>query len=120
MNRMKEGMFLLRSGWSPQLTNRLMMHADIAPPPKMTVTTEFWENQGFIRMEHQTLSKLPKSGAIPFTIKTYNWNMMDVMNNDIARQALIVGNDNLSDDMVEYRQKTVPSFRLMLDKYRNV
>ena len=76
-----------RRNWGPHLSPRLFRHADaldMVPP----MTPERLLEQGFIRSEHQTLVKLPSSGAIAFGLKTYLWPMRDMLADPQVRGAL--------------------------------
>ena len=112
-NAMKPGAFYWRRNWSPQAHTELFNHSDQfeAPP---AYTTAFWRNKGVLRIEQQTLSKLPQSGAIVFGIKTYCWNVRDVFNNPTAFEALVKANAALSPEMLAYRAHSLPTFRKAL------
>lgn len=118
MAHMKPGMGLWRRNWSPLLTDNLMRHADFIPEEYPEFSNENWENLGILRVEQQTLTKMPQSGAIVFGIKTYQWKMNAVMNEPVARDALLLGLDNLSPEMQEYRGNSLPSFKEYAKPYR--
>lgn len=112
-NAMKPGAFYWRRNWSPQAHEELFNHADDfkhAP----AYTTRFWPKKGVLRIEQQTLTKLPESGAIVFGIKTYNWRVADVFNNPTAFEALVKANASLSPEMLKYREHSLPTFRKAL------
>jgi hypothetical protein len=90
-----------RRNWGPHLSPRLFRHADaldlVAP-----MTTERLLEQGFIRSEHQTLVKLPRSAAIAFGLKTYLWPMRDMLADPQVRCALEVAAQRTWPETREY------------------
>ena len=92
-----------RRNWGPHLSPRLFRHADaldLVPP----MTPESLLEQGFIRSEHQTLVKLPRSVAIAFSLKTYLWPMRDMLADPQVRSALEVAARATWPETREYSQ----------------
>lgn len=112
-NAMKPGSFYWRRNWSPHTNNRLHNHSDM-PDDYPDMTARFWRERGYLRVEQQTLNKLPVSGAIVFGIKTYHWPVRDIFNNPQAFEALVAANASLSPEMLKYRDHSLPSFRKAL------
>lgn len=117
--RLPAGHFMWRRNWGMQLNTKLFRHADM-PDPDMD---EFFNADGFyergiIRSEHETFTKLRQSGAVVFGIKTYVWNLRDMLADDAARAALIEGYDNLTPEMVAYRSESMPILGDILKRYR--
>lgn len=57
----------------------------------------------YLRMERQTLRRLPKTGAVIFTIRTYLEPMFDVIADPERRRLLGEAVRSLSDEMAEYK-----------------
>jgi dimethylamine monooxygenase subunit A len=92
-----------RRNWGPHLSPRLFRHADaLDPVPPMT--PERLLEQGFIRSEHQTLVKLPRSAAIAFGLKTYLWPMRDMLADPQVRRALEIAARGTWPETREYMQ----------------
>ena len=90
-----------RRNWGPHLSPRLFRHADaldLVPP----MTPERLLEQGFIRSEHQTLVKLPRSAAIAFGLKTYLWPMRDILADPEVRSALEIAAQRTWPETREY------------------
>ncbi len=115
--QMKPGMRAWRRNWGMRLTDELCLHSDLPraslPPP----TADNWECYGYLRSEHEAFIKLPRSGAVIFTIKTYLWKLSELVKNPVALQALQTANANLAPKMFEYRQESLPTFREFLARY---
>ncbi|AKD55416.1 heme-dependent oxidative N-demethylase family protein [Spirosoma radiotolerans] len=78
MERLPVGRPVWRANWSVKLTNQLDMTSRHAPALKALfanrlpeLTPETIGEQVYIRIERQTLTRLPRSGAILFGIHTY-------------------------------------------------
>jgi hypothetical protein len=90
-----------RRNWGPHLSPRLFRHADaldVVPP----MTPERLLDHGFIRSEHQTLVKLPRSSAIAFGLKNYLWPMRDMLADPQVRSALEVAAQRTWPETREY------------------
>jgi hypothetical protein len=90
-----------RRNWGPHLSHRLFRHADaldLVPP----MTPERLLEQGFIRSEHQTLVKLPRSDAIAFGLKNYLWPVRDMLADPQVRSALEVAAQRTWPETREY------------------
>lgn len=111
-SRMKPDVLTWRRNWSPMLTDKLFRHADSFQPSNVEITPETWKD-GFVRSEHESFLKLPKSEAIVFSIKTFVWPTRDILENQEAREALCVAYSHMmanEPEMVDYRAKSLPSF----------
>ncbi|GAB3787034.1 DUF3445 domain-containing protein [Spirosoma horti] len=78
MERLSVGRPVWRANWSVKLTNQLDMTSRHAPALNAllmdrlpALTPETIGQQAYIRIERQTLTRLPRSGAILFGIHTY-------------------------------------------------
>lgn len=116
--RMEPGLRTWRRNWSMKMSNELFLHSDAAPVVLPEPTPQNWAEYGYLRAEHQTFSKLPTSGAVVFSIKTYLWKLSELVKNPVALDALIVANDNLAPAMFDYRATVLPTFRQFLEQYR--
>lgn len=116
--RMEPGMRTWRRNWGPRMTGELFLHSDAPHAALPAYTPQNWAQHGYLRSEHETFIKLPKSGAVAFSIKTYLWKLSELVQNPIALKALIVANDNLAPTMFDYRADVLPSFREFLNYCR--
>jgi hypothetical protein len=115
--KMEPGMRTWRRNWGPRMSDELFLHSDMLPEHLPAATAENWEKYGYLRSEHETFTKLPGSGAVVFSIKTYLWKLSELVKNPAALNALVVANDNLAPLMIEYRAESLPTFREFLAKY---
>jgi hypothetical protein len=116
--RLMPGMRTWRRNWGMRLTDELFLHSDALPAQLPACTPQNWADHGYLRSEHETFAKLPKSGAIVFTIKTYLWTLSELVANQVALDALLVANANLAPTMFEYRADMLPTFREFLQRHR--
>lgn len=115
--RMQPGMRTWRRNWGMKPDGELFLHPDVvgeAPAPD----ADGWAERGYLRSEHETFTRLPRSGAVVFGIKTYLWKLSELMSNPPARDALLAANDSLAPAMAEYRADSLPAFRQFLERYR--
>lgn len=116
--RMEAGMRTWRRNWGPRLTEELFLHSDALPAALPALTAQNWAEHGYLRSEHEAFAKLPRSGAVAFSIKTYLWKLSELAGNDAGMRALLAADANLAPGMVDYRADAMPSFRAFLDAYR--
>lgn len=119
-SQMKPGMRAWRRNWGMRLTDELCLHSDKLPRSLPEPTADNWEQHGYLRSEHEAFIKLPKSGAVIFSIKTYLWKLSELVENPAALEALQIANANLAPKMFEYREESLPTFRQFLDRYIRV
>ncbi|MBI1890513.1 MAG: DUF3445 domain-containing protein [Burkholderiales bacterium] len=117
-DRMEPGMRTWRRNWGPRMTGELFLHADALPDALPALTAQNWAEHGYLRSEHETFTKLPKTGAVVFGIKTYLWKLSELAKNPAALRALVTASDNLAPAMFDYRAESLPSFRDFLERYR--
>lgn len=115
--QMKPGMRAWRRNWGMRLTNELSLHSDLLPTSLPLSSADNWERYGYLRSEHEAFIKLPTSGAVIFSIKTYLWKLSELVKNPIALEALQIANANLAPKMFEYREESLPTFRQFLERY---
>lgn len=102
-----------RSNWTIHTTPELCQNPDIrGESPPYTVAN--WYKHGVLRPERQSFIKLPKSHAVIFSIKVYAWPIGEILSRPQALQNLIETNNNVPEDMVEYRNHSLPSFSAFL------
>jgi hypothetical protein len=116
--RMEPGMRTWRRNWGPRMTEELFLHSDAKPTGLPAYTADNWAEHGYLRSEHETFIKLPKSGAIVFSIKTYLWKLSELVNCPAALNALLIADDNLTPTMFDYRADVLPTFREFLQRYQ--
>lgn len=118
--RMEPGLRTWRRNWGMRLSDELFLHSDVPHAAALPAATpKNWAEYGYLRSEHETFTKLPKSGAVVFSIKTYLWKLSELVENPIALSALIAANDNLAPSMFEYRAASLPTFREFLARHRS-
>lgn len=117
-SKMEPGMRTWRRNWGMRLTDELFLHSDMPPAELPALSADNWATHGYLRSEHETFTKLPRSGAVVFTIKTYLWKMSDLVRSRKALDALFAANENLAPSMFEYRADSLPSFRDFLLRHR--
>ncbi len=116
-SQMKPGMRTWRRNWGMRLSDELCLHSDLRPAVLPLPTADNWERYGCLRSEHEVFIKLPQSGAVIFSIKTYLWQLSELVKNPLALQALQTANANLAPKMFDYRQASLPTFREFLARY---
>lgn len=115
--RMQPGMRTWRRNWGMKPDGELFLHPDVVGDAP-ALDADGWAERGTLRSEHETFTKLPRSGAVVFGIKTYLWKLSELMGNPLARDALLAANDNLAPAMAEYRADSLPAFRQFLERHR--
>lgn len=116
-SQMKPGMRTWRRNWGMRLSDELCLHSDALPESLPESTADNWERYGYLRSEHEVFIKLPESGAVVFSIKTYMWKLSELVKNPGALQALLTANANLAPTMFEYRKESLPAFREFLQRH---
>jgi hypothetical protein len=117
-DRMEPGMRTWRRNWGMRMTDELFLHSDLPAAALPALTPDNWAEHGYLRSEHETFTKLPQSGAVVFSIKTYLWKLSELVKNPVALNALIAADDNLAPTMFEYRADSLPTFREFLQRHR--
>ncbi|MGE3770683.1 MAG: heme-dependent oxidative N-demethylase subunit alpha family protein, partial [Bdellovibrionales bacterium] len=100
-----------RRNWSVKLDDRLCLNPATFSFPD-GITPDMWDT-GFLRIEQQNLIKLPRSGAVVFSIKTYLWPLNDVLANPDTNAALRAAHENMVANeplMAQYRDWSLPTF----------
>jgi hypothetical protein len=116
--RLEPGMRVWRRNWGPRMTGEFFLHSDALPAALPALTPQNWAEFGYLRSEHEAFAKLPKSGAVVFSIKTFLWKLSELVKHPEALSALLVADDNLAPTMFEYRAEALPTFREFLAQYR--
>lgn len=116
--QMQPGMRTWRRNWGMKPDGELFLHPDVIQEPPAAFSADDWGEHGYLRSEHETFAKLPRSGAVVFGIKTYLWKLSELVGNPMALEALLAASDNLAPAMVEYRAESLPAFREFLERHR--
>jgi hypothetical protein len=117
--RLEPGMRVWRRNWGPRISDELFLHSDALPAALPALTPQNWADHGYLRSEHEAFAKLPQTGAVVFSIKTFLWKLSELVKNRAALEALIVADENLAPTMFEYRAESLPTFREFLQPYRD-
>ncbi len=51
------------------MSDELFLHSDALPEALPAFTPQNWTEHGYLRSEHETFTKLPKTGAVVFSIR---------------------------------------------------
>lgn len=120
LNSVKPDQLHCRSNWSIETSTKLCQHPDIAEDHNegLEPNAENLYLSGYIRAERQSFKKLPKSNAVVFGIKTYNWKLSDIFNSPKAFEALDIAEQNLSPEMREYKMNTAEELRKLINMHK--
>jgi len=111
MNRISDGMIVARTGWS------LTACSDLA----LTQEKEtFCEDPAeiIVRVERQTLRRIPDSDAIVFTIRIHRWPLILIKEDPLLSEDLLTSLKNLPEEIKNYKTETV-GLAPLVDKYLN-
>ena len=109
LRRLKPGRPVARWNWTLPATDRLNLAPALASEwagERRGVTPQNAGERCFLRAERQTLSRLPRTGAILFTIHTYLTPISQVAADPEGRRALVAHVRSLSAAMIAYRGMT--------------
>lgn len=103
-----------RLNWTVHDSDHLHCPADERPRDDITADNVLEET--FLRVERQTLRRLPRSGAVVFTIKTYLTPMREVLSNPGRRRVFVETVRGLPEESARYKgmQVILPALLLAL------
>lgn len=108
--KVKVGQFSMRNNWSIQTHEKLCALTENHATPNEKVepldpqTVHF--DKVFLRCERQVVTRLPKSKAVVFTIRTYLTPLSELKLEDGVPERLCSAIDELPDDMAAYKRRT--------------
>ena len=113
MERIPVGKPIQRNNWGFRVTAQLDLssrHSSWYRTRLQEVSSSLTNNtigdEVFIRIEHQTLTKLPLSGCVLFTIHTYNNALAREVKDPARAKALLTFLQDVPPDLLEYKLMT--------------
>jgi hypothetical protein len=109
LSRLKVHTFVRRNNWSIQVHNKVLVMNDNKGTEDEEIkaldpeTLDF-EREVFFRSERQLLTRLPKTGAIVFSIRTYLTKMSDIRE-EIRKAELCDAIDGMQWNIGQYKRK---------------
>lgn len=100
LSNLKPGAASLRHNWGLARSPELNQHPD-RPLPQLDVTVT--ADEVWLRVEHQALVALPKSGGILFGIRVVNHPLTEVKSDSIASARLCRALETMSEEMARYK-----------------
>jgi len=99
--RLKPGVAFMRDNWGISATAELNLHpARSVPPPKLPVTLDgLW-----LRVEHQALVALPRTGGVLFGIRIWLHRLDEVAKDTSARAGLRRALGSMPADVATYKR----------------
>lgn len=104
-NTMRPGKAVWRRNWGISLNSALFQHPDIEQPSLEPLNPVNMVEDGVLRSEHEGFVKLPKSGAIIFSISTYTWPVKEMLAEPTVFNALSTARANMPETMLAYRNR---------------
>ena len=107
---LKPGAASLRHNWGLSRSPELNQHPDRALPPlDATVSAE----EVWLRVEHQALVALPKSGGILFGIRVVNHSLNEVKTGPLAAARLYRALETMPEEMARYKNLAAARGRIL-------
>lgn len=94
-----------RLNWSIHNTDTLFLPAATSSS-KINPSDQLLKHL-FLRTERQTLRKLPLSGKLIFTIKTFLWPINEIIKSELRHQQLLLALVNLPSELVSYKGMSI-------------
>jgi dimethylamine monooxygenase subunit A len=101
LESLQPGRLMARFNWTVQDGNELFL-PEIAPQ-KMPYTPENVLENSWLRVERQTLRRLPKTRFVVFTIRTFHYAMTEVARDPLRRAVASSTISGLSREMASYK-----------------
>jgi len=100
LTALKPGVASLRHNWGLSRSVELNQHPD-RPLPRLDATVNV--DEVWLRVEHQALVALPKSGGILFGIRVVNHSLVEVKADSVAATRLCRALETMSEEMARYK-----------------
>ena len=116
MDRISDGMIVARTGWS------LTASSDLALNYEDRVVDKHLEkdpSELIVRVERQTLRKVPKSEAIAFTIRIHRWPLNVIREDAELAKDLLVSLKAIPDEIKPYKSETI-KLSPIVEEYLNI
>ena len=101
LGRIREGFPLWRLNWTIHDSDELHVPFPHASDPDLTEANIL--EKTFVRVERQTLRRLPRSNAVAFSIRTYLYRIADVVTDEERHQKLLGTLEGLPRDSANYK-----------------
>ena len=111
MDRISGEMIVARTGWSLTACSDLALDHE-----KQMVEKD--PSELIVRVERQTLRRIPNSDAIAFTIRIHRWPLRVIRDDDDLAKDLLISLKQLPDEIKTYKTETV-KLSPMVEKYLN-
>jgi hypothetical protein len=110
LTALKPGMASLRHNWGLSRSTELNQHPDrVLPRLDATVNA----NEVWLRVEHQALVALPKSGGILFGIRVVNHSLAEVKAEPVAAARLSWALETMPEEMARYKNLATSRARII-------
>ena len=116
MDRISDGMIAARTGWS------LTASSDLALNSEDRVVDKHLEkdpSELIVRVERQTLRRVPKSEAIAFTIRIHRWPLKVIREDAELAKDLLVSLKAIPDEIKPYKSGTI-KLSPIVEEYLNI
>ena len=104
MDRISDGMIVARTGWSLTASSDLSLNSEDRTVDKHL---EKDPSELIVRVERQTLRKVPKSEAIAFTIRIHRWPLNVIRKDAELAKDLLVSLKAIPDEIKPYKSETI-------------
>jgi hypothetical protein len=101
LGRLREGFPLWRTNWTIHDSDEL--HVPFPHPSDRGLTEANVLEKTFVRVERQTLRRLPRSGAVAFSIRTYVYRIADVVKDADRHRKLLGTLEGLPRESANYK-----------------
>ena len=116
MDRISDGMIVARTGWSLTASSDLSLNSEDRVVDKHL---EEDPSELIVRVERQTLRKVPKSEAIAFTIRIHRWPLNVIREDVELAKDLLVSLKAIPDEIKPYKSETI-KLSPIVEEYLNI
>lgn len=104
MDRISDGMIVARTGWSLTTSSDLALNSEHRV---LDTDLEKDPSEFVVRVERQTLRRVPNSEAIVFTIRIHRWPLKVISDDDELAKDLLGSLNALPDEIESYKSGTI-------------
>ena len=104
MDRISDGMIVARTGWSLTTSSDLALNSEHRV---LDTDLEKDPSEFVVRVERQTLRRVPNSEAIVFTIRIHRWPLKVIRDDDELAKDLLGSLNALPDEIESYKSGTI-------------
>ena len=104
MDRISDGMIVARTGWSLTTSSDLALNSEHRV---LDTDLEKDPSEFVVRVERQTLRRVPNSEAIAFTIRIHRWPLKVIRDDDELAKDLLGSLNALPDEIESYKSGTI-------------